>query len=161
MQLITSQEHFVDHVTSFLEKAKANMERDGDVHSIAILEGHKCRMEAYTSTLPTPLINPFVRGILRSRPDVELVMYISLALAITDEQYKCLPKRPEEHPDRVTVIRAEGSHPDFGYVSLHSEFQPNGKSFTFKPNKRSIPAVCDNCGEALLKDLWPKRKLNS
>lgn len=110
--------------------------------------------------LPESMLTPAIKAVLKERPDVELVVYITLAHALEEEKWERMRMGVDVHPERMKVIRAEASHPDFGYLNLHTEIERIDGAFHFKPIVRSMPIV-EGRSDVVLSDLWPKGKLNS
>lgn len=160
--LIKSRDHLIGHTYSLLERAQHNLRKDGNLVSAVIYESYEClRMDACLGELPNTFVTDHIRGVLKHHPDIEVVTFISLAYGVKPEEFERLPTRPADHPNRRTMIGAECSHPDFGYIRLHTEYTEDSAGFHFKPISRSTPTTEKPPADSFLIDLWPKRKLNS
>jgi hypothetical protein len=155
--LITSVEHFRGVLLGLLERAQKNLCRDDDLFSTACLVGSET-FYLLTCDLPPPVVNPVLRNAVKERGHkVEYVAYIGLGHLTHHEGCEHQPKLPKAAGAITMTIFVEGSHPDFGMHAAHVTFtRAAPKEFSF-----AKPGIATLKGSPMLRDLWPKRKLNS
>lgn len=160
---ITSREHLIAHAAALLQRAQQELQRDRVLVPVAIFETpESIRMCAYINVTDSALVRASIRQALQAKPNVEMVMFVSLGVALSDEEIERMRVNAEIQPRCLTVIGLEASHIDFGYVRLHSEYTRDDHGYHFKPICQSMaPGVVTSPAGSLLSELWPKRKLNS
>lgn len=155
---VTSERQFRGELMGLLQRAAANLTRDGDLHAVALMEGQPmCKQIAFVNI-------PHEEGAKRLREetrdgDYELVIYITTALVReidgSGPVYKCMRSMEEfgglEGAARAILI--EGAHRQFGTHAAHVTFRPDGaEHFMFgEPH-------CGRCESPMvLRGLWAPR----
>jgi hypothetical protein len=156
---VTSERQFRGELMRLLQRAIANLTRDGDLHAIALMEGYPmCKQIAFINI-------PAEEGAKRLREetrdgDYESVIYITTALVREVEGgegplYRYMRSLEEfgglEGAARAILI--EGAHRQFGTHAAHVTFRPDGvEHFMFgEPH-------CGPCASPMvLQGLWAAR----